>query len=75
MITEDLYFQMMKNCLNWNSRNEMERKKRYPIIDAQTGTALRPSPGAIRTVADRYSGGTPSQVCYFLKKKVAVYFF
>lgn len=74
MVTEDVYFQMMKNCSNWNSRNEEERRKRYPIIDAQTGTAQRPSQIAIRTVADRYPAATPTQV-RFLQIFQPIHFF
>lgn len=66
MVTEDVYFQMMKNCSNWNNRNEVERQKRYPIIDAQTGTAQRPSRTAIRTLADRYPASTPTQYCTYI---------
>lgn len=69
VVTEDVYFQMMKNCSNWSSRNEEERRKRYPIIDAQTGTAQRPSNTAIHTIVDRYPASTPTQYCTYISKR------
>ncbi|MFH4979774.1 hypothetical protein AB6A40_006483 [Gnathostoma spinigerum] len=69
MITEASYIEIMKNCSKWNSRIEAERRSRYPVLDAQTGTAQRPSSYAFLSVSQRYPPTKPSQVCTYMCKR------
>jgi hypothetical protein len=62
MIRESVYMEMIRNCSKWNSRTEKERRGRYPVLDAQTGVAQRPSVGARPTLADRFPPANPLQV-------------
>lgn len=73
MIGEAGYIEIMKNCSNWNSRIETERKGRYPVLDAQTGIAQRPSQYAPITFASRYPPSSPSQVYFVVLKRLEEY--
>lgn len=61
-ISETAYMDQIRNCVKFNKKFNVDRRRHQSFFDQQTGIAQRPNEYLIKTAADRHKPIRPTEV-------------